>query len=278
MFSLNCKGKLIAIEKPLIMGILNITEDSFYAESRTQNLEAIKSKALQMVSEGADILDIGAQSTRPGSTRISAAEELKKLLPAIDMLVTLFPEIIISIDTYHSQVAKETIDAGASIINDISAGDMDENMIPIVAAMNVPYICMHMKGVPETMQHETNYEDVTKEVLDYFIKKTDECKRAGINDVIIDPGFGFGKNISQNLLLLKNLAVFKMLGKPILTGLSRKSTIYKTLKIPVEDSLNGTSVLNTIAMQNGASILRVHDVKEVKQVIDLISAYDKAGK
>jgi dihydropteroate synthase len=278
MFSLNCKGKLIGIEKPLIMGILNITEDSFYAESRTQNLEAIKSKAAQMVSEGADILDIGAQSTRPGSTRISAAEELKKLLPAIETLVTLFPEIVISVDTYHSQVAKETIDAGASIINDISAGDMDKNMIPAVAAMNVPYICMHMKGVPETMQHETNYEDVTKEVLDYFIKKTEECKRAGINDVIIDPGFGFGKNISQNLLLLKNLAVFKMLERPILTGLSRKSTIYKTLKIPVEQSLNGTSVLNTIAVQNGASILRVHDVKEAKQVIDLMTAYDKAGK
>jgi dihydropteroate synthase len=278
MFSLNCKGKLIGIEKPLIMGILNITEDSFYAESRTQNLEAIKNKASQMVSEGADILDIGAQSTRPGSTRISAAEELKKLLPAIETLVTLFPEIVISVDTYHSQVAKETIDAGASIINDISAGDMDKNMIPAVAAMNVPYICMHMKGVPETMQHETNYEDVTKEVLDYFIKKTEECKRAGINDVIIDPGFGFGKNISQNLLLLKNLAVFKMLERPILTGLSRKSTIYKTLKIPVEQSLNGTSVLNTIAVQNGASILRVHDVKEAKQVIDLMTAYDKAGK
>jgi dihydropteroate synthase len=278
MFSLNCKGKLIGIEKPLIMGILNITEDSFYAESRTQNLEAIKSKAAQMVSEGADILDIGAQSTRPGSTRISAAEELKKLLPAIETLVTLFPEIVISVDTYHSQVAKETIEAGASIINDISAGDMDKNMLPTVAAMNVPYICMHMKGVPETMQHQTHYEDVTKEVLDYFIKKTDECKRAGINDVIIDPGFGFGKNISQNLLLLKNLAVFKMLERPILTGLSRKSTIYKTLKIPVEESLNGTSVLNTIAVQNGASILRVHDVKEAKQVIDLMTAYDKAGK
>jgi dihydropteroate synthase len=273
MFSLNCKGKLIGIEKPLIMGILNITEDSFYAESRTQNLEAIKSKAAQMVSEGADILDIGAQSTRPGSTRISAAEELKKLLPAIETLVTLFPEIVISVDTYHSQVAKETIEAGASIINDISAGDMDKNMLPTVAAMNVPYICMHMKGVPETMQHQTHYEDVTKEVLDYFIKKTDECKRAGINDVIIDPGFGFGKNISQNLLLLKNLAVFKMLERPILTGLSRKSTIYKTLKIPVEQSLNGT-----IAVQNGASILRVHDVKEAKQVIDLMTAYDKAGK
>lgn len=278
MFSLNCKGKLILIEKPLVMGILNLTEDSFYAESRTQNLEAIKSKASKMLSEGADILDIGAQSTRPGSARISAEEELKKLLPAIDMLVKLFPKIIISVDTYHSLVAKETIDVGASIVNDISAGDMDKNMLPTVAAMNVPYICMHMKGVPETMQHQSNYEDVTKEVLDYFIKKTDECKRAGINDVIIDPGFGFGKNISQNLLLLKNLAVFKMLDRPILTGLSRKSTIYKTLKIPVEESLNGTSVLNTIAVQNGASILRVHDVKEAKQVIDLMAAFDKAGK
>ncbi|HXS56665.1 MAG TPA: dihydropteroate synthase [Hanamia sp.] len=277
MFSINCKGKLILIEKPLVMGIININEDSFYAGSRTQNPDVIKSRVSQMLNEGADIIDIGAQSTRPGSTRVSAEDELKKLLPAIEMLMT-FPEIIISVDTYHSQVAQQTIDAGASIVNDISAGEMDNNMLPTVAKLNVPYICMHMKGLPETMQYNTNYENVVKEVLDYFIKKTEECKRAGINDVIIDPGFGFGKNISQNLLLLKSLAVFKMLGKPILAGLSRKSTIYKTLNIPVEESLNGTSVLNTIALQNGASILRVHDVKEAKQVVDLIAAYNIAGE
>lgn len=276
MFSLNCKGKLLSMGKPLVMGILNITDDSFYAASRMQHIDAIKNKATQMLKEGADILDIGAQSTRPGSTRISVDDELKKLLPAIEMLVNLFPEIIISVDTYHSKVAKETVNAGASIVNDISAGEMDKNMLKTVASLKVPYICMHMKGVPETMHKQAHYEDVTKEVLDYFIKKIEECKHAGINDVIIDPGFGFGKNIAQNLLLLKNLNVFKMLDKPILAGISRKSTIYKTLKIPVEDSLNGTTVLNTLALQNGATVLRVHDVKEAKEVITLLEAYSKS--
>jgi dihydropteroate synthase len=273
MFSLNCKGKLLLIEKPLVMGILNITDDSFYAGSRLQNIQAIKNKATQMLNEGADIIDIGAQSTRPGSTRVSAEEELKKLMPAIEMLVDLFPEIIISIDTYHSKVAKETIEAGAAIINDISAGEMDKNMLATVGSLRVPYVAMHMKGVPETMHQDTKYEDVTKQILDFFIKKIAECKRAGITDLIIDPGFGFGKNIAQNFLLLKNLHVFQMLEKPILAGLSRKSTIYKTLHVSAEDSLNGTTVLNTLALQNGASILRVHDVKEAKETIALFEAY-----
>jgi dihydropteroate synthase len=276
MFSLNCKGKLLLIEKPLVMGILNITDDSFYPESRVQNMEAIKNKATQMMNEGADIIDIGAQSTRPGSRRILAGEELEKLIPAIEMLTNLFPGIIISIDTYHAIVAKESVSAGATMVNDISAGEMDKNMLSTVASLEVPYICMHMKGVPETMQQQAYYNDVTKEVLDFFIKKTEECRLAGINDVIIDPGFGFGKSISQNLSLLKNLPVFKMLDKPILAGLSRKSTIYKTLRIPVEDSLNGTTVLHTIALQHGASILRVHDVKEAKEAITLWEAYTKA--
>ena len=276
MFSLNCKGKLLLIEKPLVMGIVNLTDDSFYEGSRMQTVDKIKEKAFQMISEGADILDIGAQSTRPGSMRISAEDELKKLLPVIEMVRNLFPEIILSIDTYHSKVAKETVECGAFIINDISAGEMDQAMISTVASLNVPYICMHMKGVPETMQHATKYEDVTKEILDFFIKKTNECKQAGIQDVIIDPGFGFGKNIAQNFLLLKNLFVFKMLERPIMAGLSRKSTIYKTLKITAEDSLNGTSVLNTIALLNGASILRVHDVKEARETIKLYEAYSNA--
>ena len=276
MFSLNCKGKLLLIDKPLIMGILNLTDDSFYAGSRLQSINEIQDKATQMINEGADILDIGAQSTRPGSVRFSAEDELKKLLPVIDKLKSLFSGIIISVDTYHSKVAEETIHAGASIINDISGGEMDKNMIPTVGALQVPYVCMHMKGVPETMQNQTNYEDVTKEVLDFFIKKIDECKRAGIHDVIIDPGFGFGKNIAQNFLLLKNLSVFKMLERPILAGVSRKSTIYKTLTITAEDSLNGTTVLNTLALQNGASLLRVHDVKEAREVIKLMEAYGDA--
>ena len=276
MFSLNCKGKLLFINKPLVMGILNITPDSFYSGSRLQGMEAIKNKAVQMINEGAAILDIGAQSTRPGSTRISADEELKKLLPVIEMLIKIFPEIIISIDTYHSKVAEECINNGAAIINDISGGEMDKNMIATVAKKKVPYICMHIQGVPETMHHQTHYENVTKEILDYFIKKIDDCKKAGINDVVIDPGFGFGKNIAQNLILLKNLETFKMLERPIMAGVSRKSTIYKTLKVTAEDSLNGTTVLNTIALLNGAFFLRVHDVKEAREAVTLYEAYRNA--
>jgi dihydropteroate synthase len=276
MFSLNCKGKLLFIEKPLIMGILNLTEDSFYAASRAQTMETIKNKTAQMLSEGADIIDIGAQSTRPGSIRISAEDELKKLVPTIELLIKNFPDIIISIDTYHSKVAREATSAGASIINDISGGEMDEKMINTVGKLNVPYVCMHMKGVPETMHQQTHYDDLTREILDFFIEKTIDCKQAGINDIIIDPGFGFGKNISQNLRLLKELNTFKMLEKPIMAGVSRKSTIYKTLKISAEDSLNGTTVLNTFALLNGASILRVHDVKEAKEVITLFEAYANA--
>jgi len=276
MFSLKCKGKLLFIEKPLIMGILNLTEDSFYAASRFHSMEAIKNKAAQMLSDAADIIDIGAQSTRPGSRRVSADDELKKLIPAIELLIKNFPGIIISIDTYHSKVATEATIAGASIINDVSGGEMDEKMINTVGKLNVPYICMHMKGVPETMHHQTHYDDLTKEILDFFIYKINECKQAGIDDLIIDPGFGFGKNISQNLKLLKELKMFQLLEKPVIAGISRKSTIYRTLNIPVEDSLNGTSVLNTFALLNRASILRVHDVKEAKEVVTLFEAYENA--
>lgn len=273
MYSLNCQGKLLMVRKPLLMGILNITDDSFYEGSRVNNLEAVKKKVIRMLEEGADILDIGAQSTRPGSERISAEDELEKLFPVIELIKNIDSEAIISIDTYHAKVANETVPVGASIINDISGGEMDRDMISTVGSLNVPYICMHIKGVPETMQNQTQYEDVVKEILDYFIQKTDECRVAGIKDVIIDPGFGFGKNIRQNFTLLKNLSLFKILEKPILTGLSRKSTIYKTLKTNAEDSLNGSTVLNTIALLNGASILRVHDIKEAKEVVDLVTAY-----
>lgn len=276
MFSLNCRGKLLFAENPLIMGILNLTEDSFYAGSRHRSLEAIKAKVAQMLSEGADIIDLGAQSTRPGSKRFSAEDELEKLLPAVDCLVKDFPSMLISIDTYFSKVARECVAAGASIINDISGGEMDSQMIQTVGKLQVPYVCMHMKGVPETMQNQAQYEDVTKEVLDYFIAKIEECRQAGIHDVIIDPGFGFGKNFAQNFKLLKDLSVFKILEKPLMVGVSRKSTIYRTLKIPVEESLNGTTVLHTIALQNGASILRVHDVKEAKEVITLLAAVSNA--
>ena len=273
MFSLNCNGTFLLAEKPLVMGILNLTSDSFYEGSRLKTPENVLEKAAQMVAEGADILDIGAQSTRPGSKRISAEEEIGKAVPVIRAIREKYPEIILSIDTYQSEVAVACVEAGASIVNDISGGEMDKNMIKVIGGLKVPYICMHMKGVPETMHLHTNYTNILQEVLDYFIRKTDECRKAGIKDVIIDPGFGFGKNIQQNFFLLKNLGVFKMLEKPILCGLSRKSTIYKTLGTTAEDALNGTTVLNTLAIQNGAEILRVHDVKEAVEVVRLMGAY-----
>ncbi len=276
MFTLNCKGRLVLIEKPLVMGILNVNKDSFYAGSRLKNTDDLIKKASQMIAEGVDILDIGGQSTRPGSNRISAEEELSRVLPAIELISKEFNDVIISIDTYYAEVTREAVNEGASIVNDISAGEMDTNMLETVAALNVPYVCMHMKGVPETMQQQAVYNDMTKEVLDFFIKKINQCRLAGITDVIIDPGFGFAKTIPQNFTLLKNLSLFTILERPIMAGISRKSTIYKTLGIPVEDSLNGSTVLHTIALQNGANILRVHDVKEAKEAVTLFDAYGKA--
>ncbi len=276
MFSLNCKGKLVSIDRPLIMGIINVNQDSFYKGSRVNSEQEIIEKATQMIHEGADILDIGGQSTRPGSKRISIDEELSHILPAIQLINQRFENIILSIDTFNAEVAKEAINAGAAIVNDISGGDMDDIMIEAVATLGVPYICMHMKGVPETMQQQAVYNDVTKEVLDFFIKKIADCKKAGIKDIIIDPGFGFGKNITHNFTLLKNLSVFKILDVPILAGISRKSTIYKTLNISAGEALNGSTVLNTIALQNGANILRVHDVKEARETVTLLQAYGNA--
>ncbi|MEO8108695.1 MAG: dihydropteroate synthase [Ginsengibacter sp.] len=276
MFSLNCKGKLVLLDKPLIMGIVNVNQQSFYAGSRVNSADEIIKKAGQMIKEGADILDIGGQSTRPGSKRISVDEELSHVLPAIKLITENFENIILSIDTYDAQVARNAVTAGASIVNDISAGNMDDAMIDTVAALEVPYIAMHMKGVPETMQQQAMYDDVTNEVLDFFIKKIDQCRKAGIKDIIIDPGFGFGKKIVHNFTLLKNLSLLKLLDVPILAGISRKSTIYKTLDVSAEEALNGSTVLNTIALQMGANILRVHDVKEAKEIVTLLDAYGKA--
>ena len=277
MFTLNCKGKLVSLQKPLVMGIINATPDSFYKGHLAKEENNIFAIAEDMIAAAADILDIGGQSTRPGSIRINAEEEMQRVLPVITAIHQRFPAVLISIDTYHSKVAAAAVAAGACIVNDISAGNMDDAMIPLVASLQVPYICMHMKGTPDTMQQQPHYDDVIKEVLDFFIYKTDECRRAGIKDIIIDPGFGFGKTISHNFQLLKNLTVFKMLDKPILAGISRKSTIYKTLGIDVSEALNGTSVLNTLALLNGAAILRVHDVKEAKEVVMLIEAYKKTA-
>ena len=275
MFTLNCKGRLLVIDKPIVMGIINATPDSFYGDSRQQNTDAVLKKAEQMLKEGATILDIGGQSTRPGSEKLTAEDELKRVIASIKAIQTNFPEAFISIDTYYSLVAKEAVAVGASIVNDVSAGSMDAEMISTVASLNVPYVLMHMQGTPQTMQQEPVYENVNREILDLFIQKTNELKKLGIKDIIIDPGFGFGKTIQQNFELLRNLSVFKMLNSPILLGISRKSFIYKTLNISVEDSLNGTTALHSTGLLNGASILRVHDVKEAVETINLISAYQQ---
>jgi dihydropteroate synthase len=276
MYSINCKGKILSLSKPLVMGIINATPDSFYEGHLNLSNKAILSLAGKMIIEGADILDFGGQSTKPGSDPVSIQEELDRVLPVINAVHNTYPDCIISVDTYSSEVARSAVAAGASIINDISGGDSDAAMITTAAALKVPFICMHMQGTPATMQKEPMYKDVVKEVLDYFIGKLEECSKAGIKDVIIDPGFGFGKTIEHNFELLKNLSIFSITNYPVLVGLSRKSTIYRTLGITPAEALNGTTVLNTMALVNGASILRVHDVKEAKEAVTLYTRYKKA--
>ena len=273
IFTLNCNGKLITINHPIVMGIINTTPDSFYADSRKNKVEASLMQAEKMLQQGAAIIDIGGQSTKPNSLKIDTVEELQRVIPSIEAVKKRFPDCIISIDTFNATVAAEAIQAGASIVNDVSGGLMDVGMISTVAQFNVPYICMHMKGTPQNMQQNPLYENVTKEVLDYFIERTNTCSQAGIQDMIIDIGFGFGKTIAHNFQLLRELSVFKILQKPILIGVSRKSTIYKTLGITTEEALNGTTVLHTIGLMNGANILRVHDVKEAVECVQLFKAY-----
>lgn len=273
IFTLNCNGKLITIQHPIVMGIINTTPDSFYADSRKNTVEASLMQAEKMLQEGAAIIDIGGQSTKPNSVAVDTTEELQRVIPSIEAIKKRYADCIISIDTYHASVAAEAIQAGASIVNDVSGGLMDATMISTVAQFNVPYICMHMKGTPQNMQQNPQYENVSKEVLDFFIERTNTCSQAGIQDMIIDIGFGFGKTVAHNFQLLRELSVFKMLHKPILIGVSRKSTIYKTLGITAEEALNGTTVLHTIGLLNGANILRVHDVKEAVECVRLFDAY-----
>ena len=275
MFTLNCKGRLLVVDKPLVMGIINVTPDSFYELSRKQSIDGLLQQAELMINDGAAILDIGGQSTRPGSEPVNEDEELKRVIPAIEAISGRFRDVIISIDTYYAGVANKAVEAGASIINDISAGSMDAEMIATAANLKVPYVLMHMQGTPGDMQHAPYYENVTREVLDFFIAKTDELRKAGVNDIIIDPGFGFGKTIVHNFELLRNLGFFKMLNCPLLVGISRKSTICKTLNITPDQALNGTTVLNTVSLMNGASILRVHDVKEAVQAVKLVVAMNE---
>jgi dihydropteroate synthase len=269
--SLNVGGKILDLSAPKVMGILNITPDSFFEGSRTQSEKEILTQAEKMLIEGADILDLGAYSSRPGATDISVEEEKQRLIPAVKLIVKHFPEAVISVDTFRASIAKEAIESGAHIINDISGGNLDQEMFKTVGKLGVPYILMHMKGTPQTMKDLTDYVDLCSEIKLYFSEKIAQLKQAGVKDIVLDLGFGFAKNIPQNFELLKQLADFRTLGFPILAGLSRKSMIYKTLDIDANEALNGTTVLNTIALLGGASILRVHDVKEAREAILLIN-------
>ncbi len=275
--SLRCRDKFLDLSTPAIMAILNITPDSFYDGGKINDKNSILTVAESMLKEGADILDIGGQSTRPGASRISETEEWERIRPAIIQLHKNFPEAIISVDTFYSEVAKRAIDEGASIVNDISAGEFDAKMFPLVCSSQTPYILMHMQGSPENMQKNPQYDDVVLEVLNFFVKKVACLKKMGIHDIIIDPGFGFGKNINHNYSLLKNLSHFQILNCPIMVGVSRKSMITKILNVPPDDVLNGSTVLNTLALVNGASILRVHDVKEAVEIKKILLEYKNSN-
>ena len=274
--TINCKGNLISLENPKVMGILNLTPDSFYDGGKYKNMGEAIVHVETMLKEGADFIDVGAYSSRPGADHISEEEELSRILPIVEFITKAFPGIILSIDTFRSRVARYCIEAGASIINDISAGNLDSKMFETVGSLAVPYIMMHMKGTPQNMVDLNTYEDLIKEIQFYFSQKVKLAKAHKINDIIIDPGFGFAKNIEQNFELLKKLSVFTLQDLPILVGVSRKSMIYKTLKIKPEEALNGTTFLNTLALQNGANILRVHDVKEAKECVELYKLYKSA--
>lgn len=270
MYTLNCNGKLIDLATPTVMGIINVTPDSFYDGGKTVTTEGIIGQAGKMLSEGATFLDVGGYSSRPDATKVSETEELKRVIPVIETLIAEFPEVIISIDTFRSAVVKEAIPAGAAMVNDISGGKMDPEMFSTIARLQIPYILMHMRGTPQTMSAQTDYNNVTREVLLYFSERIALARKAGVNDIIADPGFGFSKTRQQNFELLKELELFKQLEIPLLIGISRKSMIYKTLIVTPKEALNGTTALHAIALLKGASIVRVHDVKEAVECITLI--------
>ena len=266
---LNAGGKLIDLSVPKVMGIINITPDSFYAGSRKQNVDSALQQAEKMLIEGAAFLDLGAYSSRPGAEDISVQEETGRLLPVVEALVKRFPDAVLSVDTFRAQVAEAAVIAGAHIINDISGGQLDAEMFRTVARLQVPYILMHMKGNPQNMNQMAHYEDVFADVYDYFADKYYQLKQLGVHDVIIDPGFGFAKKTAHSYTLMNRLQDFNFLQLPILVGVSRKTMIYKTLGVTADDSMNGTTVLNTIALTKGANILRVHDVKEAVEAVKI---------
>jgi dihydropteroate synthase len=275
--SINLKGKLISFNVPIIMGVLNITHDSFYKNSRVTTINELIKSTEKMLLSGATIIDIGAASSRPGAKLIDSEKEIEILMPALESLVKQFPEAYFSIDTYNSITAKQAFNSGAAMINDISAGKIDPNMLSTIASLNIPYVMMHMKGLPEHMQDNPSYTNVLQESIDYFVERVGLARSFGITDIIIDPGFGFGKLLEHNYLLLKNLALFEIFNVPILCGLSRKSMINKVIHTTPNEALNGTTVLNTIALLNGAQILRVHDAQEAKQTVDLVQYYQNVN-
>ncbi len=268
--TLNIGGKLLDLSTPQVMGIMNITPDSFYSESRVNQLDEAYKKAERMLSEGASILDLGGHSTRPGADAVSEEEERKRILPVVEMLRRNFPNAILSIDTFRASVARQAVEAGAHIINDIAGGNLDPQMFETVAALNVPYILMHSRGTPQTMKDLNQYEDLVTDVLRELQAKIYQLQQFGVKDIVADMGFGFAKNADQNYVLLNELKSFQALNVPILAGVSRKSMIWRKLNITPDQSLNGTTVLNTVALLNGASILRVHDVREAVEAVKLV--------
>lgn len=272
MFTLQSKDRTIVVDKPIVMGILNITPDSFFEGSRVVEMDQILRKAEQMLRAGATLLDIGGQSTRPGSERLSAEEECNRVILPIERLSSEFPQAFLSVDTYHAQVAEAAVNAGAHMINDISAGLLDNKMLATVSKLQVPYVIMHMKGEPETMQKNTTYQNVLKDVIDFLAERKNACQKQGIRQIIIDPGIGFSKTIEQNFELIAKLEAFQELDAPLLLGISRKSFIYKTLNTNPAGALNGSTFLHAIGLQKGAKILRVHDVQEAVEAVRLFNA------
>lgn len=273
--SLRIKGDLLSLDKPIVMGILNLTPDSFYSGSKVSD-SAVIDKAGSMLEEGATILDLGGQSTRPGAEELSAVEEAKRVIPAIANIAMEYPNAVLSVDTFYADVARAAVEAGASIVNDISGGSLDDSMFETLAELQVPYILMHIKGRPRTMQRSPQYDDVVLAIFDYFKTRIDTLHRIGLNDIILDPGFGFGKTISHNYEILRRMKELEALGSPILAGISRKSMIWKVLNSSSNDALNGTTFLHAFALQNGARILRVHDVAEAVEAIQLFERYSNS--
>jgi len=271
--TINCKGQLIDLSTPKIMGILNVTPNSFYDGGKFTLSENGLSQVGKMLDEGATFIDIGAYSSKPNAEFVSEEEERNRILPVVQGILKKFPDALLSIDTFRSRIAAVCIESGAAIINDISAGNLDEKMMEVIAKHNVPYIMMHLRGTPQTMQTMTNYENIIKEMLFYFSEKVSKARSLGINDLIVDPGFGFAKTLEQNYEVLQNLELFQMLDLPLLAGISRKSMVYKPLGLTANEALNGTTVLNTIALTKGANILRVHDVKEA---LECVTLYEKS--